>query len=130
LEVNMTTSNVGAALISQPVAKAIPSEPTQQRVADRPSAPAPEPEPVKPAVNFDPSEMRESLDQAISLLNEQLERDGRSLSFRVDDAVNTPVITVRSKVSGEVIRQIPHEVVIRVSQNIEAIKGMLWDELG
>jgi flagellar protein FlaG len=126
----MTTSNVGAALISQPVAKLISPESTRQRVADRPSAPAPEPEPVKPAVNFDPSEMRESLDEAISLLNEQLERDGRSLSFRVDDAVNTPVITVRSKVSGEVIRQIPHEVVIRVSQNIEAIKGMLWDELG
>lgn len=126
----MTISDIGAALSSQPVAKAIPSEATQHRVADRPRALAPKTEPVKPAVNFDPSEMRKSLEQAISMLNEQLERDGRSLSFRIDDAVHAPVITVRSKVSGEVIRQIPHEVVIRVSQNIEDIKGMLWDELG
>jgi flagellar protein FlaG len=48
----------------------------------------------------------------------------------MDDSIHRPVITVRSTVSGEVIRQIPHEVVIRVAQNIDAIKGMLWDELG
>jgi flagellar protein FlaG len=74
--------------------------------------------------------MRQSLEQAISLLNEQLKNDGRTLSFRMDDSIHRPVITVRSTVSGEVIRQIPHEVVIRVAQNIDAIKGMLWDELG
>jgi|TARA_B110000971_G_C19772126_1_gene391314 flagellar protein FlaG len=131
----MTTAISGAST-NISTAPAVPTPPTsapQQASAEQPvhTAPKmPKVEPTKPLVDFDPKEMRQSLEQAISLLNEQLKNDGRTLSFRMDDSIHRPVITVRSTVSGEVIRQIPHEVVIRVAQNIDAIKGMLWDELG
>jgi flagellar protein FlaG len=35
------------------------------------------------------------------------------------------VVTVRSAETGEVIRQIPNEVVVRVAHNIERVKGLL-----
>jgi len=37
-----------------------------------------------------------------------------------------PVVTVRNTVTGEVVRQIPNEVVIRVAENIDVVKkGLL-----
>jgi len=49
----------------------------------------------------------------------------RGLGFRIDEAVGGPVVTVRSADTGEVVRQIPNEVVVRVAHNIDKIKGLL-----
>jgi flagellar protein FlaG len=38
------------------------------------------------------------------------------------------VITVTDKDTGEVIRQIPTEVVVRVAHSIEKMKGLLFDQ--
>jgi flagellar protein FlaG len=37
------------------------------------------------------------------------------------------VVVVTDKTTGEVIRQIPNEVVIRVAHNIADLKGVLFD---
>ena len=87
-------------------------------------------ESVAPVVQIDPEEMRQNLHEAITRLNEQVERNGRGLNFSVDDRLNRPVITVRSTASGEIIRQIPNEVVIKVAHSIEDIKGLLMDQRG
>ena len=94
------------------------------------AAPAPSKPPVAPAVQIDPEEMRKNLQEAIGRLNEQVERNGRGLNFSLDERLNRPVITVRSTASGEVIRQIPNEVVIKVAHSIEDIKGLLMDQRG
>jgi len=36
------------------------------------------------------------------------------------------VVTVRSAETGEVVRQIPNETVVKVAHNIEKMKGLLF----
>jgi flagellar protein FlaG len=80
---------------------------------------------VEPLV--DPDQMRANLEAAIEKLNEQVERNGRGLNFAIDEKLNRPIITVRNTATGEVVRTIPNEVVIKVAHNIEDIKGLLMD---
>ena len=97
-----------------------------------PAAPAVSAVPKAPAIKVeplvDPKQMRENLREAVEKLNDQVERNGRGLNFSVDDRLNRPIITVRSTATGEVVRTIPNEVVIKVAHNIEDIKGLLMDQ--
>ena len=81
------------------------------------------PKPV--AIKFDASEIRRNLQDAVNMLNQQMASTNRGLGFRIDEAVGGPVVTVRSADTGEVVRQIPNEVVVRVAHNIEKMKGLL-----
>jgi flagellar protein FlaG len=81
------------------------------------------PKPV--ALKFDASEVRRNLQDAVGMLNQQMASTNRGLGFRIDEAVGGPIVTVRSAETGEVIRQIPNEVVVRVAHNIEKVKGLL-----
>ena len=121
------TSNPGvAAAVPQvsPVPKsAAPAAPAVSAAPAVPKAPAIKVEPL-----VDPKQMRENLREAIEKLNDQVERNGRGLNFSVDDRLNRPIITVRSTATGEVVRTIPNEVVIKVAHNIEDIKGLLMDQ--
>ena len=82
------------------------------------------PKPV--AIKFDASEVRQNLQEAVSMLNQQMASTKRGLGFQIDEAVGGPVVTVRSAETGEVVRQIPNEVVVRVAHNIEKVKGLLF----
>jgi flagellar protein FlaG len=39
------------------------------------------------------------------------------------------VVLVKNADTGEVVRQIPNEVVVRIAHSIEAFKGLLHNEL-
>ena len=117
--------------VVQPAVVAAPNAP-------QPNPPVPEVQtaqnalPAKPAVEAEPlvdqDQIRKNLHAAIEKLNEQVERNGRGLNFSVDERLNRPVITVRSTSTGEVVRTIPTEVVIKVAHSIEDIKGLLLDQ--
>lgn len=76
----------------------------------------------------DPDAMRELMAEAIATLNEQMERNGRGLKFSIDEDINRHIITVSNTQTGEVVRQIPTEVIVRLAHSIEEIKGLLSDE--
>jgi flagellar protein FlaG len=98
--------------------------------AEAPQQPAPvAPRTVvaAPRVAHDPVKLQENLREAVDQLNKQLASSGRSLGFSFDDVLNAPVVTVKSTATGEVIRQIPSEAVLRVAHTFEALKGMLHD---
>ena len=78
-------------------------------------------------LQINPAQERENLKQAVNLLNEQVQQTNRGLGFRMDEVLNAPVVTVTSAHTGEVIRQIPNEVAIRVAHNIEKVKGMFFN---
>ena len=115
------------------VALARPSTPTPAsskapgssaiQIPETPKVQAPKPV----AIKFDASEVRQNLQEAVSLLNNQLTSTKRGLGFQVDEAVGGPVVTVRSADSGEVVRQIPNEVIVRVAHNIDKVKGLLFN---
>ena len=92
------------------------------QIPDTPKVQAPKPV----AIKFDASEVRQNLQEAVSMLNQQMSSTKRGLGFQVDEAVGGPVVTVRSAESGEVVRQIPNEVVVRIAHNIEKYKGLLF----
>ena len=121
------------------------TEPQQIRVAAAlPGTPAPAPAPAakviqaapevklalpeKPDVKFNPKEMQKNLQDALDRLNDQMKSNGRHLNFSIDKALDRTVIQVKNAETGEVIRQIPDETLLRVAHNIEQVKGMLLDE--
>ena len=113
-----------------PGASRPPTPPAVQasRVAEAQSRPQPAAE-AKAAVHkkHDPQEARRSLEETSELLNQQMARNKRDLSFSVDDVSNTVVITVKNR-EGEVVRQIPSETALRLAQNIDKMKGLLEDQ--
>jgi flagellar protein FlaG len=84
---------------------------------------------VKTAVDNrpDPQEARRTLQEATEQLNKQMAKNGRDLNFSLDDVANRLVVTVKNQ-EGEVIRQIPSEVALRVAHNLENMKGLMQDE--
>ena len=83
--------------------------------------------PEKTKLGFDPQEMQKNLQEAIDRLNDQMKRNGRQLNFSIDKVVDRTVIQVKNAQTGEVVRQIPDETLLRVAHNIERVKGMLLD---
>lgn len=63
----------------------------------------------------------------VERMNEEMKSNQRGLSFSFDRTISTHVVTVKSADSGEIIRQIPTEAVVRVAHNIEKLKGLLFD---
>ena len=105
-----------APIKSKSAATSMPSEAAAPRVTA--------PKPVQ--IMFDPGKMRQNVKDAVHLLNAQMQSNGRVLGFSMDESVGGPVVTVRNSESGEVVRQIPNEAVIRVAHSIDAIKGLLF----
>lgn len=84
--------------------------------------------PEKVDLGYSSEELRKSLQEAIDSLNQQLKANGRDLSFHFDEKINRPIITVRNLQTGEVVRQIPNEEVVRMAHSIEEGKGLLFNE--
>jgi flagellar protein FlaG len=110
-----TTSRIASHAAGQHNKASIVEAPAQPKVT------APKPIDIK----FDAAEIRQSLQEAVSILNKQLNENNRGIGFSVDNALETPVVTVRSTVTGEVVRQRPNEAAVRMAHNIESIKGLL-----
>ena len=70
----------------------------------------------------------EKVRAAVKEINNELEKLQSELGFFVDEVANDVVITVKRKESGEVVRQIPSEAVLKLAHNFEKLKGILLDE--
>ena len=77
------------------------------------------------ALQFDEGKARQNLQAAVSALNDQMAATKTGLGFSVDKALDRPVVIVRNTETGEVVRQIPTEVVVRLAHSIDAMKGLL-----
>jgi len=71
---------------------------------------------------------RQQLTHALDELKRLASNAGWSLGFAHDEALGGPVITVSDLETGQLIRQIPTEVVIRIAHSIEKMKGLLFDK--
>jgi flagellar protein FlaG len=78
---------------------------------------------------FDPAVLRKEIEEAVERINEQMRQEGRALAFSVDRKSSQTVITVKNSQTGEVVRQIPDETLLKVAHSIEDMKGMLYDEV-
>lgn len=84
--------------------------------------------PKKAEIHFDSELMMANMKEAVSRLNEMMQSGGRGLNFAMDNKLGRPVVTVTNTQTGEVVRTIPNEVIIRVGHSIEDLKGLLHDQ--
>ncbi|WP_022963508.1 flagellar protein FlaG [Halopseudomonas pelagia] len=69
---------------------------------------------------------RETLDAAVSDMQNFVQSVQRDINFNVDDSSGRVVINVTEGVSGDVIRQIPSEEALRLSENLSEIRSLLF----
>jgi flagellar protein FlaG len=70
-----------------------------------------------------------TIDNAIEQIRTYLSESKRQLNFERDDSSGRTIIRVLDPVSGEVIRQIPSEEVLKIAAFIEAQGLHTFDEL-
>ena len=70
----------------------------------------------------------ERVDRSIDTLNKRMEDLGRSVRFSKDREFDREVITVVNPDSGDIVRQIPPEYAIRVSEGLKSLRGLLFDD--
>ena len=65
---------------------------------------------------------------AVTHLNATLKLAGTKIRFAVDDLTKQTVVTVVDEDTGEVIRQIPSEATLKISENITKLLGTILDK--
>lgn len=70
------------------------------------------------------------LTQAMDEVKTFLEMRDRGLAFAIDDDSRRTVVTVTDKASGETIRQIPSEEVLRLADRIRELQQDVGGQLG
>ena len=53
----------------------------------------------------------------------------KGLKFSVDEVLDKQIVSVVDKESGEILRQLPSEEIVRAARNIEYMRGILFDDL-
>lgn len=62
------------------------------------------------------------------IMNEARDLKRSQLRFSVAADIDRVVIAVTDRESGELVRQIPPDVILRVARGIEAYKGLMFNE--
>ena len=70
----------------------------------------------------------ESIHDAVEVLNETLSRKNTSAQIRRDEELNRYLVTIKDRDSGEVVREVPPEALLKFARNLEELKGILFDE--
>ncbi len=85
------------------------------------------PKPIE--IKFDQAKATKNLQEAVSLLNKQMQDTGRGLGFSYVESKASAVIKVSNINTGEVVRQIPSEEVIKMAHKIDELKGILYNKI-
>lgn len=70
----------------------------------------------------------EAIDEAVEVLNNALSKKNTSAVIRRDEQLNRYLVTIKDKESGEVVREIPDEALLKFARNLEELRGILFDE--
>jgi len=65
---------------------------------------------------------------AIEMLNKALERAPTKAIISRDESLNRYIVKVADENSGEVIRELPSEAILKFARNLQELKGLLFDE--
>jgi len=101
-------------------ASAAPDTSTSKRQANDMAANEPVDKESKPAA-------RQDLESAISAIQDFVTASERQLDFSIDDSTGQVVVKVIARQSGEVIRQLPSEVALKLAENLKDANSLLFD---
>jgi flagellar protein FlaG len=72
--------------------------------------------------------IKDVVENAAQELQKFVESSGRTLSFSVDQNSGYQIVRVVDESTGELIRQLPSEELIRLAQNMKELNNMLVDQ--
>ena len=72
----------------------------------------------------------EHIENAVSKLNEFVQANSTKLNFSVDEGSNKQVVKVTDSTSGETIRQIPTEEVLKLSERVQELQMEVGTAVG
>ena len=75
------------------------------------------------------NEMSERLRDAIETLNAAVKNSPTALSFSRDESSKRFVVQVTDTNTGPVVRNLPGDAVLRMSRQLDSLKGVIFDEL-
>ena len=73
-------------------------------------------------------EVQDRIDDVLAYLNNEMRMRSRQLKFGVDRQSNATVIQVVRTDTDAVIRQIPSQELLDLANNLEQLKGLMFDE--
>jgi flagellar protein FlaG len=74
-------------------------------------------------------ETSQQLQAAIDTLNAAVKKTPTALSFSRDDSSKRFIVEVTDTNTGEVIRNLPGDAVLRMSRQLDSLKGVLFDDV-
>jgi flagellar protein FlaG len=106
--------------VSQPLVSSF--EPSQDRPPDKD---------VKPAESVSSNKVSiEDVRGEVEKLNQAVKNYNPKLNFDVDNETNQVVVKVVDGETDKIIRQIPPEEIVNLSQRMDELRGMLFDDGG
>ena len=75
------------------------------------------------------NEMIERLNDALEALNAAVKNTPTALSFSRDESSKRFVVQVTDTNTGEVVRNLPGDAVLRMSRQLDSLKGVIFDEI-
>jgi uncharacterized FlaG/YvyC family protein len=73
-------------------------------------------------------ETRKRVEEVVAHLNSEIVQRNRQIKFRVDAVTEQTIVEVINKHNGKIVAQIPAQRLIDLSRNMDALKGMLFDD--
>jgi flagellar protein FlaG len=109
----------------QPASKAVPD-----RVAPKisPELIKSQADHIKEATISELNKNYDDFKKAVVEINKALEKIPTTLAFKVDESSKRFVVNVADISTGELIRQIPGDAVLRIARQLESLKGILFDD--
>ena len=74
------------------------------------------------------NQIANELREAISTLNAALEKSPTKAIITRDEELNRFVVRIADQSSGEVVREIPSEAVLKFARNLQELKGLIFDK--
>ena len=72
----------------------------------------------------------EQIESAVTKLNEFVQTNSTQLNFSVDEGSNKQVVKVTDSKSGDIIRQIPSEEILRLSERLQELQMEVGTAVG
>ena len=69
----------------------------------------------------------EAIERTVAALSQMLEQTNVGLQYRVDDNTGDVVVSVINRDTGDVIRQLPPEQILKMRQQLQELMGVMFD---
>lgn len=124
-EIKLVSSVPSNLANGQPTVKAVPERAAPVIAPDKLKSQA---DTTKAATMSELNENHADFKKAVIEINKALEKIPTTLAFQVDEASNRFIVNVADISTGELIRQIPGDAVLRIARQLESLKGIIFDD--